>query len=89
MSDQSGEKELQADDMRKVSPVSLTKTWCVCMMHSQQDGDVIAPEVTPMKPEWSSSKKRKDGEGTSSDGEMRNNNGRDKAKVKLNLTFDC
>lgn len=31
MSDQSGQKELQADDMRKVSPVSLTKTWCVCV----------------------------------------------------------
>lgn len=51
-------------------------------MHSQQDGDVIAPDVTPLKPEWSS-KKRRDGEGTSYDGEMCNENGRDKAKVKL------
>lgn len=29
MSDQPGEKEIQIDDVRKVCPVSLIKTWCV------------------------------------------------------------
>lgn len=77
--DQPGEKQIRIDDMRKVS---LIKTWFVFTMHSRQDGDVIAPGVTPLKPEWFS-KKRQDGEGTSYDGQMCNENGRDKAKVKL------
>lgn len=55
-------------------------------MHSQQDGDVTAPEVTPLKAGWSSSKKRNDGAGTSPDGEMCNNKGRDKVKVKLDMS---
>lgn len=53
-------------------------------MHSQQDGDVIAPNITPLQPEWSS-KKRRDGEGTSNDGAMCIKNGPDKVKIRLNM----
>ena len=46
-------------------------------MHSQQDGDVTAPDVTPLK--WPTSEKRKDMDGTSCDG---------RGKVKAKLDFD-
>uniref|UniRef100_A0A665T5K9 Deoxynucleoside triphosphate triphosphohydrolase SAMHD1 n=1 Tax=Echeneis naucrates TaxID=173247 RepID=A0A665T5K9_ECHNA len=52
--------------------------WCINMNFSKpQDGDIIAPELTPLKPEW------KENNGDDDDVGTVKNNGKEKAKVKL------
>lgn len=70
MSVQPGEKEIDILNVQKMSLV-------IC---SQQDGDVIAPDVTPLKLDWSSSKKGKDGGHPSRAGDTSNPIGRKKLK---------
>ncbi|KAK5894780.1 hypothetical protein CesoFtcFv8_011436 [Champsocephalus esox] len=59
--------------------------WCINMNLSKpQDGDIIAPELTPQKPSWSNNN---EGEGSESGGSTEVNcatvNGQKKAKVQL------
>lgn len=49
-----------------------------------QDGDIIAPELTPLKASWSNNNEGEDGEGGSSNEEhWARVNGQKKAKTKL------
>ncbi|XP_076023304.1 deoxynucleoside triphosphate triphosphohydrolase SAMHD1-like isoform X2 [Genypterus blacodes] len=59
--------------------------WCINMNFSKpQDGDIIAPELTPLKPSWSCKRQGEDSEGEGSKTINRAMlNGRKKAKVQL------
>ncbi|KAI3357660.1 hypothetical protein L3Q82_016068 [Scortum barcoo] len=61
--------------------------WCMDMNFSKpQDGDIIAPELTPLKASWSNNNEGEGGEGSSSrDGCCVSVNGRKKAKTQLNF----
>uniref|UniRef100_A0A3Q3EGL5 HD domain-containing protein n=1 Tax=Labrus bergylta TaxID=56723 RepID=A0A3Q3EGL5_9LABR len=57
--------------------------WCMDMNFSKpQDGDIIAPELTPLKKSWSSTNEWEHG-GISSQGRSASANGQEKAKTKL------
>ncbi|XP_060912848.1 deoxynucleoside triphosphate triphosphohydrolase SAMHD1 [Labrus mixtus] len=57
--------------------------WCMDMNFSKpQDGDIIAPELTPLKKSWSNTNEGEDG-GISSQGRSASANGQVKAKTKL------
>ncbi|KAM9350888.1 deoxynucleoside triphosphate triphosphohydrolase SAMHD1-like [Symphorus nematophorus] len=59
--------------------------WCMDMNFTKpQDGDIIAPELTPLKPSWSNNNEGEDGEGSSSRVvNYPSVNGKSKAKTQL------
>ncbi|XP_032376450.1 deoxynucleoside triphosphate triphosphohydrolase SAMHD1 isoform X1 [Etheostoma spectabile] len=61
--------------------------WCMNMNFSKpQDGDIIAPELTPLKASWSNSNEGEDGEGGGfRKGNSASVNGQKRAKVQLSF----
>ncbi|KAM4737378.1 deoxynucleoside triphosphate triphosphohydrolase SAMHD1-like [Anableps anableps] len=60
--------------------------WCMDMNFSKpQDGDIIAPELTPLKPSWRNSNEGEDNDGSSSKETNVLTNGLKKAKTQLNF----
>ncbi|XP_045912544.1 deoxynucleoside triphosphate triphosphohydrolase SAMHD1 [Micropterus dolomieu] len=61
--------------------------WCMDMNFSKpQDGDIIAPELTPLKPSWSNNNEGENGKGGSSRGvNCASVNGQKTAKTKLSF----
>ncbi|XP_031172324.1 deoxynucleoside triphosphate triphosphohydrolase SAMHD1 [Sander lucioperca] len=61
--------------------------WCMNMNFSKpQDGDIIAPELTPLKASWSNNNEGEDGEGGSlREGNCASVNGKKKAKMQLSF----
>ncbi|KAF1390394.1 hypothetical protein PFLUV_G00057590 [Perca fluviatilis] len=61
--------------------------WCMNMNFSKpQDGDIIAPELTPLKASWSNNNEGEDGEGGGlREGNCASVNGQKRAKIQLSF----
>uniref|UniRef100_H2RZX8 Deoxynucleoside triphosphate triphosphohydrolase SAMHD1 n=1 Tax=Takifugu rubripes TaxID=31033 RepID=H2RZX8_TAKRU len=71
----------KTDDDSLKAAKNMFVRWCQKRKFSKpKDGDVITPDVTPLKPKWSRSKKGKDGERPSRAGDTSNPSGRKKRK---------